>query len=134
MTANELRIGNFAKTTLSRHRGVPINILAIQDGKVSNYIMADGSPIWILIENIKPIPLTPEIVGKCGFVESEEDWLSLVLYNGITIYYNLAYRQISIVSSTDEWQQGSILEQIKALHQLQNLYFALTGEELTVNL
>lgn len=70
------------------------------------------------------IPITAEIMVKAGFVESKEDsgfWIKqplVILVHDSGIY--VTYCQVCIPC--------------KYLHQLQNLYFALTGEELNVNL
>jgi len=78
-------------------------------------------------DKIEPIPLTPEIlVEKCGFV-----WE--VYYQGyhfdkyIIREDNDGFRILSSVNRTYQ-----IRGNIKYLHQLQNLYFALTGQELEV--
>lgn len=78
------------------------------------------------IEDFRAIPLTEEILlKKCGF---EFDSVYISYNNG---YFTLIYNEghISLVVE-GQW----LTLEIKYLHQLQNLYFALTGEELTVNL
>lgn len=70
-------------------------------------------------EDIIGIPLTSEILEKCGFKPFAKDWVK----SGIIIHTR---------------KRGFVINKripiIKSIHQLQNLYFALTGEELTVNL
>jgi len=83
-----------------------------------------------------PILLTPEILAKCGFVSvgntgTSDNWFSDELGetnlmiriggNGLITLYIKAKELVSLTN-------------IIYLHQLQNLYFALTGEELTINL
>lgn len=60
------------------------------------------------------IPLTPEILEKCGFVQTS----AATFGNGI----------IGIYFGEGEYFYNH--GKGKYLHQLQNLYFALTGEEL----
>lgn len=78
-------------------------------------------------ENRSPIPLTPEILEKCGF-----EW---------SIYHQAFHKQGFIFDLSERqvggyWLHKSrlnseiICPEIHFLHQLQNLYFALTGEEL----
>jgi hypothetical protein len=71
---------------------------------------------------IKPIPLTEEILLKCGFQKKYKSYEK----NDFTFidggYDKFAYK-LAILAKTP-----------KFLHQLQNLYFALTGEELQINL
>jgi hypothetical protein len=66
-----------------------------------------------------PIPLTPEILEKCGFVFERinfywKDPMSIVSLGGGFLYL-ANQRHVNIFY----------------LHQLQNLYFALTNSELT---
>ena len=79
-------------------------------------------------EDFRPIPLTEEILLKCGFEKhSVTGWF---MGKGRTITIDLKIGLIYI--------NGNIVSKNKNLfrylHQLQNLYFALTNEELTVNL
>lgn len=88
-------------------------------------------------EPAKPIPLTSELLEKCGFV------------NKPTKNYPLSFEQDNGDRDLDWtfriwwWRDDICVEPfgrdnghigIQYLHQLQNLYFALTGTELTVNL
>jgi hypothetical protein len=68
------------------------------------------------IEWFEPIPLTEEWLLKFGFKKSSWGWIK----NGVNIQkgFTLAFSS----------NKNSI--EIKHLHQLQNLYFALTGQEL----
>ena len=82
--------------------------------------------------DVKPIELTEELLLKCGFVKSESDpdnaWL------------NLKYRFLNF--SSDEsvgfknvyLMLGKTEIIVEYLHQLQNLYFALTQTELQITL
>jgi len=89
-----------------------------------------------------PIPLTPEILEKCGFVVEKKgshlfytqrdnegfatSWLSL-RGSDISSWYLLGRQHIDYFES---YVQNEV--KIFSLHQLQNLYFALTGQELEV--
>jgi hypothetical protein len=75
-----------------------------------------------------PIPLTEEILLKCGFEKPKFSYdfgkLSIVL-RGVHGYKN----------GRTYFNSWCIIEkQIEYIHQLQNLYFALTGEELKIEL
>lgn len=109
MEAKELRIGN----------------LVNRDGK--NIVINSGYEIDNYEGQYKPIPLTEEWLLKFGF----EIKLKLSGHNGF--YLNGFY----IIKSNYVFElliEGSsvILSKIKFVHQLQNLYFALTGQELTI--
>ena len=115
MTANELRIGNL------------VNELNI--GVVSVRIV-DLESIKYGDTNYKPIPLTEEWLLKFGFKKRKYKHL-FIWENKITIsqFLHETHSHFSIKTGFDI-RFTPILESI---HQLQNLYFALTGEELTIN-
>jgi hypothetical protein len=110
MKANELRIGNWYD-----HNGVPKQVTPSTIEEVWN---AERS--WC-----KPIPLTEEWLVKFRFVKEIDD-LYLDLSSSFLIWFNddefLHYKS----------NQLETICSIKYVHQLQNLYFALTGEELTI--
>ena len=124
----ELRIGNYVNNTQFGHH-VKKTVYA----KVLGYVPAWGiyvgfnDPfvgVWTqthMDNHLEPIPLTQELLEKCGF----EPFLNMLVKGGIG------------------WTEGDSLIQIcegmgavecTTLHQLQNLYFALTGEELNIKL
>lgn len=87
----------------------------------------------------KPIPLTPELLEKCGFEWETEKHSHLemetVAGHLLTFYYDkgiLESIQFYTVDSSEAYFHPP--DNFRFLHQLQNLYFALTGSELEVNL
>lgn len=125
MKANELRIGN-----LLIYKG---------DGKVYPVALIDKDTFDEDGNMLEPIPLTSEILEKCGFKKRRD---------GEYLYSIELDKHISIVINKDtffpmllqdaEFSGGELsvfcCNEIKYLHQLQNLKFALTGEELEVKL
>jgi hypothetical protein len=122
--AEELRIGNWVlmQNQLEDYWPMPIE---------------DGCEISGA-EKYKPIPLTPEILEKYGFeMTNSKNYLSLPnqshLYelsideNNLGIHYQM-------VTKRNVEPRTVIGNRLQYLHQLQNLYFALTGEELQINL
>src|SRR5690606_13658422 len=117
--ANELRIGNYVNIYLgvndkdgcwySNYEITGLDIAQIDEG---DYIC------------IEPIELTEEILLKCGFRNSEDD--TLTNEHGFTLG-----RKMNINKTPYFMTRGTFIE-LKHLHQLQNLYFALTGKELEV--
>ena len=71
-----------------------------------------------LLEELEPISLTKEMLVNAGFEEK----------SGTT-----ASSHFEIVTSTVPHQASSPVR-VKYFHQLQNLYFAWTGEELEIKL
>ena len=80
--------------------------------------------------DVFPIPLTEDILLKCGFEVSGESFIKACfsiedVHNGDTWYLYMY----------DEDNECDVhVGIIKYLHQLQNLYFALTGSELNINM
>lgn len=94
----------------------------------------------------EPIELTPEVLIKCGFkqVEGEDNiWEELKLSNFEIVWWISGMYFITTDGfggdfdfnhATDEDTYWTIHHSVKHLHQLQNLFFSLTGEELIINL
>lgn len=78
--------------------------------------------------NLYPILLTEEILLKCGFVLTNGEFVN----NGIQVVYDDGDAP-GIVGDYRLRFNGT-LRIIDNLHQLQNLYWCLTGEELNVQL
>jgi hypothetical protein len=131
LDAKDLRVGNWVQTTIGHYEQVEniheegINIFVETDYGVSR-IEAELS-----FGVIRPIPLTPEILEKCGFEDYE--------YNGHH-GYQCRWSKDSIYGFLNPSNMFCLLDydrrhlNIQYLHQLQNLFHALTGEELTINL
>jgi hypothetical protein len=118
MKANELRIGNYVQSG----RGI-YTIGYISTDGIEAVLSEDKT---LIINNsiiFKPIPLTEQWLKdfgfrKVGYNEEENDVFTIkddevwILWNGHKFIL-------------DQYEN-----EIKYVHQLQNLYFALTGEEL----
>lgn len=122
MNANELRIGNLIL--------VDGKIVEITGIKKSTVFLSDGFQMFIA-GGIEPIPLTEEWLIKFGFDK--------VLHRNDKMYYRLNdYFVIEdsrvFLFGDDTFEILKLRQEIKYVHQLQNLYFALTGEELTIKL
>ncbi len=118
---NELRIGNF------------INVISSKKTFDSFITQAKGYDIVRIEEksftnwNYEPIPLDKEWLLKFGFSEivgcNEKDFT-----NGV---YNIFINSLGEVNFLF-FKEGDWYQKIKYVHELQNLYFALTQRELTV--
>ena len=120
MKANELRIGNLLNWNGSES--------PIQAGGIYLY---ESGQLNIIPE---PIPLTEEWLVRFGFVKKKRGgWY--VLKRGSSKTNNL--KMFHLGEFNDEGQyntKGGCMSgyiPIIHVHQLQNLYFALTGEELS---
>tara|TARA_R110000782_G_scaffold92687_1_gene176086 strand:+ start:847 stop:1218 length:372 start_codon:yes stop_codon:yes gene_type:complete len=123
MKTAELRIGNWV---MSGNGFYKVECLT---SKGIEYVIAD-EVLWSGDSVIfKHIPLTEEILLKCGF--ESFDCLCMYLENDIELSFEDGNIYLSAGTYT---QTPSELNHIKYLHQFQNLIFALTNEELEINL
>ncbi|MDV3882965.1 hypothetical protein CMU04_06490 [Elizabethkingia anophelis] len=114
MEGKELRIGNYIK-----HSELSDITEVIAVGKDYIHILFNNETLYESIKWFTPIPLTEEWLLKFGF-EIDNGWFKIGYLKLLPIR-DLYYRAIV-----------PITKDIKYVHQLQNLYFALTGEELTI--
>ena len=123
IAANELRIGNLAYNQYGKI------------GTVWGFKVGDATHDFEHIVSfkelnvnscysryIKPIPLTPEILEKCGFEKG-------------SIYFYFPKFRIAKIENSDNWiilfsNSDLPICRFQHLHQLQNLYWCLTNEEL----
>ena len=126
---NELRFGNYVNDPVDS-----------KDKRTNIYQIAKHQ-IDDVYTNYSAIPLTPEILEKAGFRKySHEPGYTLGEdFEKSEKCDEYSFGKITIM----DWGNGFVLSnsfsftlrvEIKYLHQLQNLYFALTGEELNVQL
>jgi hypothetical protein len=153
MNQNELRIGNYVYYEHTTHvvSGVHGNSVFswwVKDGKpVIEWEAKDSSgtqvenPYIDAVRQYEPIPLTEEWLEKLGLIkrnQTEElpeelqqpdiDKDGDIWYTWVKGVFNL-----EIQSNGEIWfELYSHYKHIKWVHELQNLYFALTEEELTL--
>ena len=120
INAQDLKIGNYV--VLSED-GTIFKVEEIS--KKGLVVQNENETVWIETEAFEPIPLTEEILLKCGF---EKDGLDNYVSRYVCIYDNIRSINIGINGCDID------LECPLYLHQLQNLYFVLIGEELQINL
>ena len=130
---NELRIGNaleyFVEDSLAESEWI-LNIVDADD-----IVLACKDEYFN--KYYRPIPLTPEILEKCGFEKGTTEWYSKKYFTDLNEVAEVMELQINLKSfrcsvfDTDLEGCAMTAKRIKYLHQLQNLHFALTGEELT---
>jgi hypothetical protein len=135
--ANELRIGNWFSYVLKY--GVWTTkyekVESIHDNGVNVYSSSfyDSTVIEADYEfkDINPVPLTPEILEKAGFKE----YLKGIAFTNDHYVINLKEGKFFRWEVEGGYGAWFILsDYCQYVHQLQNLYFALTGEELQINL
>jgi len=117
MKATNFRIGNY----LNDREGRLCKVESILFDKEDGYTVkapAIAGPTTSLPN--QPIMLTKEWLIKFGFVNGEK--------NNFSFTKNMQLRIIGYESDYN----GIWFGELQHVHQLQNLYFALTGEELTL--
>lgn len=85
---------------------------------------------------IEPIPLTEEWIEKFGFkFQEDESPYGMMLYTNEDWSFCILeeFGTYSYAESQGEDYEYFDVMCLRTVHQLQNLYFALTGEELTIN-
>ena len=110
MKSNELRIGNFTKQ--GEVKSFVENGIHVGFGKCYNF------------NELEPMPLTEEWLFKFGFEynNSTYEW-----YDKSAVFFiQMNYLGFDLIAKF----KNERIKEIKYVHQLQNLYFALTNEEL----
>lgn len=129
---NELRIGNFVYQSLTdMTESIYHSIRSIGEKCVSTNELNEIVPF----NKLDGIPLTSEILEKCGFSYDRNYGYNISLVK-LSKRLNIPFDSMYNARLIRKYYNGfmTISENIKYLHQLQNLYFILTGEELTVNI
>lgn len=148
LLANELRIGNLVQIKQELRVGLVPDVVTVDCIEDTPRIgIKETPPMWgyFAEEEIEPIPLTEEWLLKFGF-EIKRKQYSLNVGNEL---FNYAIKEHFIIWKSgdsgylkmrkdgDGWMIKECYERhdyiYKYVHQLQNLYFALTGEELQLN-
>jgi hypothetical protein len=118
MKDNEVRIGNW----IAESNGKPFRV----DPRTIALLWEGSAPLFHGIE------LNIEILKNCGFEKRAGGFNGVLNY----IIWVEPIHKIRIIEVGNLFQFHYVDHTLNvvSLHQLQNLYFALTGEELTVKL
>ena len=108
--SNELRIGNLVYQDYDKDKTARIS--GIHEGEMA----------------CEPIDLSPEILEKAGFEKWEGGWNNK----------HLKFRYFPFIDGDQHilylGDEIDFVVSVKYVHQLQNLYFTLAGEELAIEL
>jgi len=132
MDVFELRIGNYVNVPKDGQCPFRIDLfdyVANGIGKFGMIYDKSVHPLTWYLQDLKPIPLTKEWLFKFGFGQSEDHEVGHNTSNIVDFYYDYHFKRFRV-----ETQEGEEirLPNIQYIHQLQNLYFALTGTELVL--
>ena len=129
MKATELRIGNLIKEekdgTIATVKGLPADrYIQYSIGRHPKQIY--GEPLsWFI-----PIPLTEDWLYKFGIVELKN--YGIHSDYGFNNFSDHSFRITADGEGYWYYSNANTVIHLTHVHQLQNLYFALTGEELTI--
>lgn len=132
MIATELRVGNLVKA--KNTNGNPNKWVVIKV-KPEHIVTCSDKPKWF-----KPIPLTEKWLLKLGF----EFWCNELGVKCFSKCYGIEFITIAengywticagLNNNSARWRMGNNYPFINSVHQLQNLYWGLCGEELKIEL
>ena len=120
MKANDLRIGNLVRWEDESKDIEKITSIEISHNN-NGAVETENTEGFIYLFEFQPIPITPEWLERAGFEKNGIRWcmkdikFHISNVNGHCVYGNHA---------------GDFIAKAQHIHQLQNLYFALTGNEL----
>ena len=124
MNPKELRIGN------------RVNLINVLPNEKRERIVQRISPTHLRfngfgsefkISDVEPIPLTEEWLGKFGF---EKTAYRLVCYENNKYIFEMTVEEIGGFSGRRKYFVPVTI--VEYVHQVQNLYFALTNQELLI--
>jgi hypothetical protein len=125
LKAQELRIGNF----LDRNGLMEVVGIVLGNVKVFDHYNKVPLKYFLEVDSFSGIPLSEEWLKKFGFeferqtVGGFERWETI---------HGVHKAHIKLLDKKFSWAIGEYTQHILYVHQLQNLYFTLTGTELTV--
>lgn len=136
INANDLRIGNLVDFEGKVCKVLGIDSQNTHKDKIGSVQLEEHHGTWLA--NIDPIPLTPEILEMAGFENvgilndgSDMEFQLNVVSELRRAYFGTMSNDLTVFlfdSDNTTIGMGAIY-----LHQLQNLYFALTNQELFTN-
>lgn len=132
MNAKDFRIGNFLKDEVT---GSILKINELSDKgygfKVVEWLKEVNGEIKRSEIKPAPIPLTNELFMKNGFVKDNETYSWSKLFNFDEYDYLF---ELECFPNDGAFYFERKCGQIKYVHQLQNLYFVLTVQEIEISL
>ena len=132
MLVNELRIGNYLKSL----NGHIVTVTRIELEKASVESKTLEAPVITTYDYLQPIELSADIFEKNGFSVLASDDHPLYYHEKLasTIYFEYSSPGVySLCFSNDEGITIDVLRSIRHVHELQNIFYALTGFELALD-
>lgn len=146
MNVKELRIGNIIKSDeFESHAEVLAIYPSDSEGTYILIGLDDCNIHHYSLEGCEAIPLTEEWLERLGFTKviyksTHDDFCDEVCYELENREFFMSYEEdfsmslfVDKKTHKDELGICPNYKDLRYVHQLQNLYFALTGEELELN-
>ena len=127
--ANEIRQGNWVSTPNQPFMRIDeIEIYSADNsGKLGMRLDMEHHPLTWYLKDVSPIPLTEEILLKCGgkIADSEKRQIEL---DRFLLRWLEAYKYWYVT----DIETGAYITKIEFLHEWQNTFFVLNGQELAI--
>lgn len=116
----ELRLGNWIYPFGSKHPAAKVK-------ELKSYYTDNEMDVML---DTEPIPLTPEILTKCGFETVDQGF---EYGDGEQVYRMVTQRggYLFMILAGHQWCGAAF---VKSLHHLQNLMFCLLGYDIKIDL
>lgn len=141
MDARELRIGNYVSINNPRFfeeiKNIPLRVKSITELPdfisvgIHHFIGEDYHDYHQKNCFVEPISLTEEWLLKFGFEKHHKEYYNDVMMLNPIKSSNNEYEIYFFPAALGSASRGRF-QRLYFVHQIQNLYFALTGEELTI--
>lgn len=140
MKANELRLHNRISITEKARKELwecEMDVEPLSTGFITSIdidqcrILLDSMEYEMDFNDLEPIPLTEEWLLKFSFEKKRDSYKKEVLsYGNISFQFNNGKLMFCELNQYRGYTLGS--PEVEFVHSLQNLFFALCGEELTI--
>ncbi len=134
MKSSELGLGNLVWNSTQKI-AVPVNLKIINEQHGLESLLAQGiftkdDSLW------EPVPITEKWLEKLGFIKEAagEYYIDAFSKGHPSARFEIEFRNKGVLLKSRYQQSNDDLKMrhIKYIHQLQNLFHSLVGEELTV--
>lgn len=141
MEINELRVGNYVS-----YNGFNLKVYSFEnkyprsEKRYDNVVLVDllfDGFITEILHEVKGIPLTEEILLNCGFEKINHICgYSFYSFDRKSLKDTNAYMPLDIYLNPNHAKIANftVKQNVEYVHQLQNLFFAINGKELNINL
>lgn len=136
MNAQELRIGNWVllkRDFYATKAGQPYKIRNVGVDYLDHW-QDMGASDSLKASQVEPIPLTEEILLKAGFKNDSYANFSIKVADYAHLVYSFKEYTCITLSEFVTVADHDLNVKCEYVHQIQNLYFALTGTEIDIEL